>query len=264
MTADRLARAVRDRLGLGRLLPLGGRADGAWITERAAEAVLRRSARGVPGVSLGALRIAPADPAEADRADEADEADDVNDVNDVNDVSEAVVPPPSALPPGPLRVSADFAATASVPLPGTASLLRAALASAATEGLGLTVTEVDLRVTGLLDTGPPDEEPETSPEPAREPWASGAEAGPEEARAAAAVLSLAGVDRLTAVLGGRPVHLALGERQGEAAPPRRHARVEIAVRMEHRALDVARAVRVAVGGVLPDHPAVAVVVTAVG
>ncbi|MGC3004257.1 nucleopolyhedrovirus P10 family protein, partial [Streptomyces sp. G35A] len=35
-TADRWTRAVREQVGLGRLLPLGGPRDGAWIAERAA------------------------------------------------------------------------------------------------------------------------------------------------------------------------------------------------------------------------------------
>ncbi|MET9473777.1 hypothetical protein ABZY04_17860, partial [Streptomyces sp. NPDC002922] len=61
--ADGWTAAVRQRLGLGRLLPLGGPADGAWISERAAVAVLRRSA-GTPGPGpvLGEVRIAVADP----------------------------------------------------------------------------------------------------------------------------------------------------------------------------------------------------------
>ncbi|MGW4007061.1 hypothetical protein ACWEGM_35730, partial [Streptomyces nigra] len=49
-TADRLQRAVRRQTGLGRLLPLGGARDGAWIFEKAAEAVLRRAAEPVHGL----------------------------------------------------------------------------------------------------------------------------------------------------------------------------------------------------------------------
>src|SRR4051812_28460432 len=134
MTAERWAQTVRHQLGLGRLLPLGGPRDGAWISEEAAGAVLRRAVEEMRGVRLDALRIALADP---------------------EDVSEpAVPPPPSALPPGPLRVTAEFAATAAVPLPTTAALLRAALAAAAGELLGLAVAEVDLRVAALLDEEP--------------------------------------------------------------------------------------------------------------
>ncbi|MER6085545.1 hypothetical protein ABT156_46025, partial [Streptomyces sp. NPDC001833] len=64
MTADRRTDTVRHLLGLGRLLPLGGPQDGAWLTEAAADAVLRRAAAGVAGVRLGAVRIALADPAD--------------------------------------------------------------------------------------------------------------------------------------------------------------------------------------------------------
>ncbi|MFE1458682.1 nucleopolyhedrovirus P10 family protein, partial [Streptomyces sp. NPDC058735] len=57
MTADRWTQAVRHQLGIGRLLPLGDARDGAWIAERAAEAVLRRAALDAPGVRLETLRI---------------------------------------------------------------------------------------------------------------------------------------------------------------------------------------------------------------
>ncbi|MGW7790727.1 nucleopolyhedrovirus P10 family protein, partial [Streptomyces tricolor] len=101
MTAEQWTRMVRQQVGLGRLLPLGEAPDGAWITEAAARAVLAgAAAEGVPGMRLGALRIALADPEE---------------------VREPVVPaPPSALPPGPLRVTADFAVSAAEPLPAAA------------------------------------------------------------------------------------------------------------------------------------------------
>ncbi|MDG4858691.1 nucleopolyhedrovirus P10 family protein, partial [Streptomyces sp. T-3] len=57
MTADGWVREVRRQLGLGRLLPLGGAADGAWITEHAARAALSAAASGVRGVRLGPLRL---------------------------------------------------------------------------------------------------------------------------------------------------------------------------------------------------------------
>lgn len=246
MTADGWAKTVRQQIGLGRVLPLGGPRDGAWITERAAGSVLRRAAGATRGLRLGALRISTVDPDAP--------------------YDPAVPPPPSALPPGPLRVCADFLASAdptapaAEPLPATAARLRAALAAAAGERLGLTVTEVDLRVTGLLDA---DEDaatdaahaPEADGEPAPEPPGDG-----EESRVAAAVLSVPGVTRLTGALGGlgRAVHIETGP-----ALPRRHVRVEVAVTAAERALDVARAVRTAVGEALPDHPSVAVVVTSV-
>ncbi|GHI08708.1 nucleopolyhedrovirus P10 family protein [Streptomyces cellostaticus] len=240
MTADRWAQGVRHQLGLGRLLPLGGPRDGAWIAEAAAVAVLGHAAAGVPGARLGALRITLADPL---------------------DVPEPVVPaPPSALPPGALRVTADFAATAAEPLPTTASRLRQALATAAAERLGLAVAEVDLRVTDLLDPadGQATQAPAPQPPPAREPT------HPDESRVSAAALCVPGVTQLTGSLGGlgRAVHIE--ERTGDTSLPHRHVRVEVAVGTDYRAVDVARQVRATVRDTLEDHPTVAVLVTSVG
>ncbi|MGF0172534.1 nucleopolyhedrovirus P10 family protein [Streptomyces sp. Marseille-Q5077] len=237
-TTDRWTQAVRQQLGLGRLLPLGGARDGAWISERAAEAVLRSAAEDMRGVRLDELRIGLTDPQDTQEA--------------------AVPPPPSALPPGPLRVTADFAATAAEALPTTAERLRGLLATAATERLGLTVTEVDLRVTALLD-----EDAEPAPPRQAEPTRVAEPASPDEERVAAAALAVPGVIRLTGTLGGlnRAVHIE--ERQDEAALPRRHVRVEIAVRADRRAVEVAREVREWVGEALADRPTVAVLVTAV-
>ncbi|MFI5682867.1 nucleopolyhedrovirus P10 family protein [Streptomyces sp. NPDC051636] len=240
MTAERWTRAVRKQPALGRLLPLGGACEGAWIAEGAVGVVLRRAARGVPGVRLGALRLALTDPEDAEEP--------------------VVPPPPSALSPGPLRRTADVAATAAVPLPDTASRLRLVLATAAARGVGLTVTEVDLRVTALMD----DEVPPAPAADVAQPAPVRQTADPDEARAAEAALSVPGVIRLTGVLGGlgRAVHIEA--RQDETALPRRHVRVEVAVDAGHRALDVARRVRAAVRDALRDHPTVAVLVTAVG
>ncbi|MDX3401228.1 nucleopolyhedrovirus P10 family protein [Streptomyces sp. ME01-18h] len=255
-TADRWTRAVREQLGLGRLLPLGGPGDGAWIAERAAREVLLAAARGVAGVRPGDLRVGLADP---------------------DDVREPAVPlPPGALPPGPLRVTADFAVvvgpTTAVaePLPATAARLRAALAEAAAARLGLTAADVDLRVTGLLDETP-EAGPEAGPGPGPVDAADtdtvdgdgdgdgGSEASGDEGRAARAALTVPGVARLTGVL-GRPVHLTEPPPQ-EGALPRRHVRVELAVRADHRAVEVARRVRAAVSEAVADRPTVAVVVT---
>ncbi|MFD9435084.1 nucleopolyhedrovirus P10 family protein [Streptomyces sp. NPDC060002] len=245
MTADGWTSAVRHQLGLGRLLPLGGPRDGAWITEAAAEAVLRRAARTVEGVRMGALRVGPADPEGA---------------------FEPVVPaPPSALAPGPLRVTAECAALASEPLPTAAARLRGALSAAAEERLGLVVSAVDLTVTALLDVlDMLEEQPEREPSgaPSAAPVPGGAALLGDEALAATAALSVPGVTGTSRVL-GRAVRIE--ERQdATAALPRRHARVEITVGADRRALDVARAVRAVVSEALPDHPTVAVLVTAVG
>ncbi|MEU8733893.1 nucleopolyhedrovirus P10 family protein [Streptomyces tendae] len=251
-TADRWTRAVREQLGLGRLVPLGGPGDGAWIAERAAREVLLAAARGVAGVRPGDLRIGAADP------------DGVHEP--------AVPPPPGALPPGPLRVTAGFAAVveptaaAPEPLPVTAAVLRAVLTEAATGRLGLVVADVDLRVTGLLDgTAAPEPDTGAGQGPAHPPGTgagSGGGGNGDEGRVARAVSAVPGVARLTGVL-GRPVHLS------EPPPPegalaRRHVRVELAVRADHRAVEVARRVRAVVSEALPDRPSAAVVVTGVG
>ncbi|CAL9412301.1 nucleopolyhedrovirus P10 family protein [Streptomyces sp. enrichment culture] len=266
-TADRWTRAVREQLGLGRLLPLGGPEDGAWIAERAARKVLLTAARAVAGVRPGDLRIGLADP---DGTPEP-----------------AVPPPPGALLPGPLRVTAGFAAVveptaaAAEPLPTTAARLRAALTEAAAGRLGLRAADVDLRVTGLLDETAatmPDAGPGPGPAATSDRADSGTgteddtaadgqdegedEGDGDEGRVVRAASAVPGVARLTGVL-GRPVHLTEPPAR-EGALPRRHVRVELAVRADHRALDVARRVRAVVSEALPDRPSVAVVVTDVG
>ncbi|WP_242640738.1 hypothetical protein [Streptomyces kasugaensis] len=147
---DALARTARQQFGTGRILPLGGPADGSWITERAAADALRAAVALLAGVRVGALRLSVADPGSAPRP--------------------AVPAPPSALPPGPLRITADFAATADRPLPATAARLRTALLDAAERELGLLVAAVDLRADGLLE---PDEQDE--------PHEPGEPHGPDEA-----------------------------------------------------------------------------------
>ncbi|GAA2236239.1 hypothetical protein GCM10010232_23730 [Streptomyces amakusaensis] len=234
-TAD----AVRVRLGLGRLLPLGGPGDGAWLTERAAVAVLRRAAAGIAGAELGKVRLALADPAEAGVP--------------------AVPPPPSALPPGALRIEAEFeavyeaaygpgheAAGAAVPrpLPAVADALREALFSAATDALDLAVEAVDLRVTALVETvpGAPDRPAPSGPEAA-------AEEESDREPLARTVASVPGVARLTSVLGA-----AVRVRPGDV-------RVEVAIVSGRRPLAVVRAVRASVASALGDDRPVAVVVT---
>jgi hypothetical protein len=254
VVTDRLAQAVRRQLGLGRLVPLGAEADGAWLTERAAEAVLRRAADAVPGVRLGGLRIALADPDAAG--------------------TPAVPPPPSALPPGPLRIEAECGATADEPLPVTAERLREALLGASADRLGLAVEAVDLRVTEVLDElppprqQPPQQEPHPEPRgaeppqshpPDSEPPHSEPSADGPDAAIAAVVTAVPGVARLAPVLGfPRPVHISGS-----------HIQVELAVAAGHRALDVARAVRAEVAAAAPTSASVpapvtvAVLVTAV-
>ncbi|MFF2926190.1 hypothetical protein ACFVTP_27940 [Streptomyces celluloflavus] len=262
---DALARTARQQFGTGRILPLGGPADGSWITERAAADALLAAVALLAGVRVGALRLSVADPGGAPRP--------------------AVPAPPSALPPGPLRITADFAATADRPLPATAARLRTALLNAAERELGLLVAAVDLRADGLLEPDEPDEphepdEPDGPDEAGRAGRAEGAgPAAPGTAAAppdtadtpgsadartgatregpdalAAAALAVPGVARLAAALGApsRPVRLADG-----------HALLQLATAAGHRPLDVARAVRAAVAAVEPGPETVAVLVTAV-
>lgn len=220
--ADEWTAAVRERLGLGRLLPLGGPADGAWISERAAVSVLRRSVGTTgPGPVLGDVRIAVADP---------DAAPDP-----------VLPPPPSALPPGPLRIEATMSATADRPLPDAAAALRTALLTAAAQRLGLVVAEVDLQVTELLDTVPDRAVPEPAAVRGAEP----------EGVAGTAAAGVPGVATLTRVMGSA-VHTGAD-----------HVRVELATDGDHRALDVALAVRTAVADAVEGHPRVTVLVTAV-
>ncbi|MFE0047760.1 hypothetical protein [Streptomyces albireticuli] len=251
MVADRWTRAVRAQLGLGRLLPLGGPADGAWIAESAATGVLRRAgAAASPGLRLGGLRIALADPATAARP---------------------VVPaPPSGSPPGPLRVTADFAAPADEPLPAVAERLRSALWSAAERELGLVVGAVDLRVTALLE-GAADEPEGTAGatgtaetgrsdrggraveanDDGEEPAPSRSAPSDTPSRAA---LSVPGVARIAPVLGAPPP---------PATGDVRHVQIQIAVSAGRRPLDVAVAVREAVTAAEQGPVTVSVLVTAV-
>ncbi|MBT2442346.1 hypothetical protein J7E93_19985 [Streptomyces sp. ISL-36] len=240
------ATAVRARLGLGRLLPLGEAADGAWLAERAARAVLLRAATAVRGVAPGLLRVGLAGGGAA---------------------GEAPFPvPPGGLPPGPLRITAEFTATPERPLPVLAEEVREALFAAAVAELGLMVVEVDLRVTGLVEelpaTGPAEGGDGSSDAPvsAHPPGGTSATAEDPASKKSAtkdpaglAALTVEGVAALTDVL-GTPVHRAPGL-----------LRVEVAVTAGHRALDVARSVRTAVTATVtataPEATAVTVLVS---
>ncbi|MFI5758397.1 hypothetical protein [Streptomyces sp. NPDC051569] len=225
-STDGWTAAVRQRLSVGRLLPLGTAADGTWLAERAAASELRCVAARVPGAALGPLRLGLVDPDAAG--------------------APAAPLPPSALPPGQLRIEGDFAAEPGEPLQAVAERLRGVLFDCAVDRLGLLVAEVDLRVTALLDradaaekssapTGPMEVEP----------------AAPQgEAALAAAVVP--GVACLTEALGSALVVAA------------DHVSVELATAAGYRPLEVARVVRETVAASLPGAPPVAVLITAVG
>ncbi|MCK7621918.1 hypothetical protein MUU72_02050 [Streptomyces sp. RS10V-4] len=248
MAADELARTVREQVGTGRILPLGGPADGAWITERAARAALLRAPDIPPGVRLDALRLALADPGGAPEP--------------------AVPAPPGALPPGPLRLTAAFAAPPGHPLPALAGRLRAALLTAAEEGLGLVVSAADLRVTDLLDapaapvpatgtTGTPSAAPAPPPPaaPYGAPAAPGGPAPDSPDEPAAQVLAVPGVARLAPV--------SPTGRSRAVVRSGGHVLVQLATAPGHRPLDVARAVRLALAAPPTATATAAVLVTAV-
>ncbi|MEW2312796.1 hypothetical protein AB0918_29850 [Streptomyces sp. NPDC006864] len=251
--ADGWTAGVRERLGLGRLLPLGGPADGVWIAETAAASVLRGAAAR-PGAVLGELRISLAEeaaPGEGTGAGAGDTAGTGAEDEDGAGAPRApeggggaVRPPapPSALPPGPLRIEAEFSAAPDRPLPDTAAALRAALLTAAAARLGLEIAEVDLTVTALLEDGTPDQV-------TKAPATSTARAAEPEGTVAAAAAGAPGVVSLTRVLGS-PVHTA-----------RDHVRVEVATAGNSRALDVARSVRTAVAAATETQLPVSVLVT---
>ncbi|MGW9175214.1 hypothetical protein [Streptomyces decoyicus] len=242
MAANQLAQTVRTQLGIGRVLPLGGPADGSWITEQAAAGALRVAAGTPAGVRVGTLRLSVADPAHAPEP--------------------AVPAPPSALPPGPLRIEADFAAVADRPLPTLADQVRTALLEAAVRELGLVVGVVDLRVTGLLEgdeaeaaaASPPAAAPAGGPvaTPATGDRTGATQEGP--AGVAAVARDVAGVARLAPVLGGlsRPLRFSDG-----------HVLIQLATASGYRALDVSCAVRLAVAAAPAAPSTVAVLVTAV-
>ncbi|MFD7896139.1 hypothetical protein [Streptomyces sp. NPDC059743] len=232
--SDSWTAAVRRRLDLGRLLPLGGAADGTWLAERAAAAELRRAAAEVPGTVLGAVRLSPADP---DAAEES-----------------PVPPPPSALPPGRLRIEAEFGEEftdmTDEPLPAVADRLRAVLFDCATRRLGLRIAEIDLRVTALLERAA---EPagEAAPRHTEPTEPVGLRAATPEGEAALTAASVPGVACLTRTLG-----TAVAGTPG-------HVRIELATAAGHRPLEVARAVRKRVAAGVPGGPSVAVLITAV-
>lgn len=232
--------------GSGRLLPLGGPADGVWIAETAAASVLRGAAAR-PGAVLGELRIGLAEeavPVEGDPVAGARGGSGPAGARASADPGGPASPPapPSALPPGPLRIEAEFSAAPDRPLPDTAAALRAALLTAAAARLGLEIAEVDLTVTTLLEDGASDQ---VTGAPAA-PTARAAEPEDPVAKAAAGA---PGVVSLTQVLGS-PVHTAQD-----------HVRVEVATAGDRRALDVARSVRTAVAAATEERLPVSVLVT---
>ncbi|MFW6718952.1 hypothetical protein ACHZ98_01970 [Streptomyces sp. MAR4 CNY-716] len=146
MTEGDWERAVREQVGLGRLLPLGAADDGAWIAERAAAGALRRAAAVVRGARVTGLRVG----LDGDAEDAGG-----------GGAGPGVGPAPvSALPYGELRISAECDAAVDRPMTATAEALREALLRGAEERLGLRVAAVDVHVAGLLETPQPAARPD--------------------------------------------------------------------------------------------------------
>ncbi|WP_326795185.1 hypothetical protein OG946_06505 [Streptomyces sp. NBC_01808] len=217
MTAGNWERAVREQVGLGRLLPLGDAADGTWIAERAAAGVLRRAAAGVREARVTGLRVGLADPGDQVDSEPRGGRADARALGG----AEAVGPAPvSALPYGELRISAQCDATVDRPMTATAAALREALLRGAEERLGLRVAAVDVHVAGLLET----------PQTAAQPVPGGPPDSPPP----------------TARETDRPGHGAPdvpGVVDSDVLPDGDHAEVRVVLDSAHRALDVARAVR---------------------
>ncbi|WP_369200991.1 hypothetical protein [Streptomyces sp. PU-14G] len=265
MPTEKLTQVVRQQLGLGRLLPLGRAADGAWVAEEAAVGVLLRPVR---GGRLSGVRIDLTDPGRASEP--------------------AVPPPPSALRPGPLALTADLAVTASRPVQDAADAVRDTLLSAAERDLGLPLETVDLRVTELLESaageaGSAGDSSRTVGPPGDAHDPEGGAHGDAE-HLARAVLAVDGVARLAPVVGPALSRVAAGPAPHavdvtEADGGRgggRHVLLQLAFSPTRRALDTARAVREAAraalahgggagggGGSGGEQATIAVLVTAV-
>ena len=224
MAADGLMSAVRRQLSIGRLVALGEPADGAWIEESAAVRVLRAASGDVPGIQVRELRLALADPEAAAGAEPA------------------VPPPPSGLPPVPLRIEATCAAELGVPLPGPVRELRVRLLAAAEELLGLDVAAADVHVAELAEPGAAGGDGGGSSAGTAEETGPGARAAvpPEAEAVAAAVLAVPGV-RALAPGHGAFFPAAAVEDGGE--PPGRLVRLRLVADLSRRTLDVAREAR---------------------
>ncbi|MFB7760462.1 MULTISPECIES: hypothetical protein [Streptomyces] len=219
MSDERLLHAVRQQVELGRLVPLGSAADGAWLAERAAAGALRRAvAAAVPAARVEELRLAVTEPEPAPAA---------------------VPPPASALPPGPLAMTATVAAPVHQPLPEYANALRLALAQAARDRLGLAVATIDLRVAGLIED-------------------AGEAGGPEVTATAPGPADRAGGGAVAAAVRVVPGVYALPHRveiTDSAEPPCRLVRLVLAVTDGRRVLDVVREARLAAAAAALDDEA---------
>jgi uncharacterized alkaline shock family protein YloU len=129
--ADRVVRAVRAEVRLGRLLPLDDPAGELRIAQTAVAKVLRRAADRVPGVRAASCRPA---------LDESNTE---------------------------VTIAMTLAMTLNQPLPGRATDVRRAVAYAAGQELGLAVSGIDLRIVSVLEPLKPAASAEPAPQNGR-------------------------------------------------------------------------------------------------
>ncbi|WP_411083347.1 hypothetical protein [Streptomyces sp. cmx-18-6] len=109
---------VRLELRPGRPIPLGEPDEDHWIVEAAAARLLRAAVDALPGVRAGSCRIAPLDPAD---------------------------------PAGPVHVRVEVVANLTRPLPDLADAVRARIAEAADQDIGIRLGAADVLVVDILD-----------------------------------------------------------------------------------------------------------------
>ncbi|RDG38365.1 Asp23/Gls24 family envelope stress response protein [Streptomyces corynorhini] len=125
---------VRLELRPGRSLPLGAPEDDAWIVEAAAARAFRAAAESLPSVRAGSCRIAPLDPAVARRG------------------GGAAGGPADR---GPVQVRLEVVAGLQWPLPELAESVRARVAEAAEDAIGIDVARIDVLIVDVLDEEDP-------------------------------------------------------------------------------------------------------------
>ncbi|MGA6156505.1 hypothetical protein ACPEIC_24465 [Stenotrophomonas sp. NPDC087984] len=113
--ADRVMRAVRAEVRLGRMLPLDDPTRELRIAETTAAKALRRAADRIPGVRAASCRLTPAEGSTR------------------------------------VAIAMTLAVTLDQPLPGRATEVRRAVAHAAGHELGLAVSTIDLRIASVLE-----------------------------------------------------------------------------------------------------------------
>lgn len=112
--ADRVMRAVRAEVRLGRMLPLDDPSQDLRISETAAAKVLRRAADTVPGVSAGSMRLTPTGDGQT------------------------------------LHIALTLVVALDQPLPDRADHVRRVVLHAAQRILGLAITSVDVTIVDVL------------------------------------------------------------------------------------------------------------------